>query len=261
MCRNIIIVSLLIFFWVEMCFVSWGYMFSILGHKNNDHRIVGYTYGQNFTCLEYTTVFFDDVESGNIGWNTSGYWHITDSKYHSYNHSWYASGDYDNTNWVLVSPTIDLSDYRSALIQFYSRGGGIGGKDRGYIEISIDNGQTWATLGEITGSVDWEEHTYALDSSSISSQFKIRFRLSFGENINYVCWWIDDILVNASTQELTTTTEESTESSIGTTTSHPTSVTTPQTTLTEVPLWMVAILVAIATVAIVIIMLKIKLRK
>ena len=150
------------------------------------------TFADNYS---YGYPLYDDVESGNIGWETTGNWHITTSDYHSPTHSWY-TGEYENyAEWNLTSPPIDLRGISSAELSFWHKYSIEEDYDHGYVEISIDGGESWATLKSFTGEqLYWSQ--VKLDISTFTgSEILLRFRLESDSSVTYDGWWIDDIVV------------------------------------------------------------------
>ena len=140
-------------------------------------------------------VFFDDVEGGNIGWTTTGGWYITDTDYHSYNHSWYTGPYSNNADWSLESPLLDLSNLRNVTLSFWTHYSIESGYDFGYVEVSSDGGSSWTRIDSFTGlRTSWTMFTYNI-TSYVSSQFKIRFRLRSDYIVTDDGWWIDDIRI------------------------------------------------------------------
>ncbi len=147
-------------------------------------------------------VFFNDtVEAGVDGWTCNGTWSITSGAYHSPTSCWY-SGKYDNdTTIILESSTMDISFYKTAYLSFWTNYSLENQSDFGYIEVSMDGGLTWVTLGDVTGNqTNWVQMTFNI-TPYISAKFKIRFRLTSNPTISYDGWWIDDIVIKGDALE------------------------------------------------------------
>jgi uncharacterized protein YjdB len=138
------------------------------------------------------TYFIDDFESGLGNWTVNGYdWAITDSTYWSSSHSATESpaGNYINNEnaTMTLTQSIDLSSAMSPVLSFWSKVslgwstnmyGDIINIDYCYIDISINGGLSWATLGTFGNGHYLSWFNTALDLSSYAGQsIKIRFRL------------------------------------------------------------------------------------
>ncbi len=148
----------------------------------------------------------DDVEGGEGGWTHSGVndnWHIATNRSASGLRSWYAGFDatriYGNgMNASLVSPPLLLGAFaRLAFRQWYvmePRAQAVW--DYGNVEVSTNNGLTYATLLTVSGS----NTTWASESVDLSAYagrtVRIRFRFkSDSTTCNYEGWYVDDMEV------------------------------------------------------------------
>jgi len=150
-------------------------------------------------------LYLTDFESGYGRW--SGDWQITDE--YSY------SGDFCftdrpyqnypvNSDLASILDTIfNLSGYTAASLSFTHRHWLENGYDFGYVLASGDGGASWDSLGFYTGSgpADTVWHSASVDLSSYlgSSQFKFGFRLGSDPLLNLKGWYIDDVVLSAST--------------------------------------------------------------
>jgi hypothetical protein len=119
-------------------------------------------------------------------------------------------GDYEpslpNRDYQAISPTINCSGYTNVALKF-QRWLGVKFIDRAYIDISLDNGNTWTEIWYNFGAISqlsWSLET--LDISAFAnnqSQVKIRFCLGpTTPNQNYCGWNIDDFQINTNVSDL-----------------------------------------------------------
>jgi hypothetical protein len=149
-------------------------------------------------------IFQDDMEGGANGWTHSGfndYWRISTNRYNSSNHAWYCGNDatklYVNSmNCSLVSTALVLrAGARLSFQHWYSLEAKF---DFGYVELSTNNGISYSTLTNFTGSsTSWSVQTNDLSAYS-GQQVKIRFRFTSDKSKTQEGWFIDDIFVGAS---------------------------------------------------------------
>ena len=150
-------------------------------------------------------VFYDDVESGNIGWTTTGNWHIdrtrtwhiVDTNYYSPSYSWFSdyANNYDTA--LELSTTIDASTYDELILVFKTYYSIEEGYDYGSIDISLDGGATWTEVGYLTGSSNgWITLTLDLTpmvGGRFTDQVKIRFHFVTDYINTEEGWYVDDI--------------------------------------------------------------------
>ena len=149
---------------------------------------------------------FDDFESGEGEWThtgTSDYWHLTQHRSYSPEHSFYCG--YENA-WVypnqsdasLISPYFVMSE--SAMISvahYYSLE-----TNYDYAYIEIDNGSGfWRTLETLNGnSGDWVISTF--NRPELAGQtFRLRFRFISDYSVALEGWYVDDIGVSVGVEE------------------------------------------------------------
>ncbi len=145
--------------------------------------------------------FFDDFESGPGNW--IGGWHITDGEYHSEFHSLTDSpeGDYaPNTNdSVMAIPPLDLSEYLSVTLSFWTKYTIEESFDFGHIEVSTDNGASWIEVESYTGEQnEWGIETIDLSGFAGEPDARIRFRLTSDGALQMDGWYIDDVSITGS---------------------------------------------------------------
>lgn len=113
--------------------------------------------------------------------------------------------DVDGGRTSLVSPTLDLAGYPEATLRFSAwfsnHAGSAPFEDPLLVEVSVDDGQTWApamTLGPSGGDADggWGEHTLELGSAvDPTAQTRIRFVALDEERGSLVEALIDEVVV------------------------------------------------------------------
>jgi hypothetical protein len=129
-------------------------------------------------------VFSDNVESGAGSWTAAGTWAISEEWAPTPTHSWSDSpgGDYaDNTDSSLVSGAFDLSDVASGQtvgMSFAYSCALEDGQDFVYVEFSNDDGSTWTTVNSLTGTHANDSWGTGVAPAMLTSQFRMRFRLT-----------------------------------------------------------------------------------
>jgi len=188
-----------------------------------------------FSCTIITTVntmstapinqtFFDDVESGNMGFvvnditgTGSNQWSIVNTASSSPTNSWFVDNGLLSKTTALESQPITLgTDPSMSFSHSYDTELGW---DGGFIEVSTDDGVTWDQLGSdnflcngynseinanspntsIVGRDAWSGDSGGFiksiaDLSAFASS-TVRIRFLFGEDnfVNEIGWWVDDI--------------------------------------------------------------------
>ncbi len=119
------------------------------------------------------------------------------------------SGKYENNltdrGWQAISPSINCSAFTDVMLNFDGFSQIDGFYDSAYVDISIDDGVTWAqvwsTEGRWVGQWQWENQ--AIDIASIAdgkSQVMVRFSLGATNDIwSYAGWNIDNISLTGNT--------------------------------------------------------------
>lgn len=174
--------------------------------ENNLHAIVLWQQlnsGQDKIWLAYKSLehvfFHDDMESTGINWDSQTPWGLTSAKSHSGSQCWTDSPGsmYNNDlNTSITSKGIDLSCSDSIFLSFWHQGV-LNVDDKGRIEISADQGNTWQILKEYQDVEYLFWYNEIIDISAFAGQpkVKIRFRLqtnSLGQNDG---WYLDDVKV------------------------------------------------------------------
>jgi len=106
-----------------------------------------------------------------------------------------------------ISPTYDFSGYANVTLSF-RRWLGVqnGNQDKAYIDLSIDNGNTWNIASPIyenpagaTSETSWSLQSYAIPAADNQSQVKIRFSVGVtNQNQQYCGWNIDELQFTGS---------------------------------------------------------------
>ena len=135
------------------------------------------------------TLLYDQCVAGNF--NLSGF-STSNIRSHSAPRS-YGSEDISNAEDTMISANSYLG---AQSVEFWWWGGCESGIDRGYFDISTDNGTSWINLGSYTGDAQtWTNEN--VDVSSYSAfNINLRYRYHSDGSINYGGFWVDDILVN-----------------------------------------------------------------
>ncbi len=148
-------------------------------------------------------LFFDDMESGNIGWTAEGTWAITEEQADSPTHAWSDSpnGDYvENTAYALTSPVIDLGGASGPLALGFSIRYDI--EPSGYYGMwdSLDvyylaPGNTWEYIGSLADSSDdaWITITATIPEAYFWEGFQFRFVMTSDYSLVYDGVYIDDV--------------------------------------------------------------------
>jgi|GEM_PF-2744799 len=143
-------------------------------------------------------VFSDDFEAGAQNWTAQSPWARIDWDYHSSTHSWTDSpeGNYANdaNNSLTLNLDVPLGSLASPVLSFWTKHFLEEGFDYGWVEISTDGGNTWATLAGYTGNSGWRETLIDLQAYR-EDRVRIRFRLESDYSITYDGWYIDDVVI------------------------------------------------------------------
>ncbi len=159
-----------------------------------------------------TTSWCNDTRNTNTWWLADGTWTLGNeappaaSSCHSGNNCW---SDSPGANYVhgsnaslTLNASIDIPSSMSKPILYYWQAYDLRGGDKGYVEVSTDEGATWkqADAAHSTdvmqnANVAWTRNQVSL-RAYIGQKIMLRFRLDARENsrINDG-WWIDDISI------------------------------------------------------------------
>lgn len=148
-----------------------------------------------------TVVFSDDFESGTGNWTLQGTWELTTSLSCSPNNSLTtanSSGAYlENQNIsATMAHGVNLSSYKGAEIDFNTQYVLEQGFDYTYLEVSIDNGNTWYKIDSFNGTLSsWTLLKYDISSFAGNSNVLARIRLQSDQYIQYAGMYIDDFKI------------------------------------------------------------------
>lgn len=162
--------------------------------------IAGEQLTQNIELQPFCEIFNDDVESGNIGWQTQNPWAISTDQSTSPTHAWTDSpgGEYtDNLNISLTSPSIDITDVNTLEVSFMNICDTEATYDFGIFEVQYDN-SAWQEISRCDNQTNWQLAEHDLNPPANTSTFKLRFRLDTDVAVTRDGWHIDDITVKAS---------------------------------------------------------------
>lgn len=150
-------------------------------------------------------VYLTDFEEGPGNW--IGDWSLTSEYAYSGDNSFtdrpYQNYPVNSDLCSILDTVFNLSTYTSALLNFTHRHWLENGYDFGYVLASGDGGATWDSLGYFTGSgpADTVWHSASVDLSAYvgSPSFKFGFRLGSDPLRNMKGWYIDDVVLSATT--------------------------------------------------------------
>lgn len=160
-------------------------------------------------------IYLTDFESGLGRW--VGDWSLTDEYVYSGTHCFtdrpYQNYPINSDLCSVLDTTFDLAGYTSAMLAFTHRHWLENGFDFGYVLASGDGGATWDSLGNYTGAgaADTVWHSASVDLSAYlgSPSFKFGFRLGSDPLRNMKGWYVDDVVLAASSAKQNLGTEGS----------------------------------------------------
>ncbi len=142
----------------------------------------------------------DDFEAGMVKWQTDNRWVATRGSAHSGKFGLKSSeANYKNNvdSWIEYQYSFDLSGLNAAHISYWTKYYIQTDRDFGYIEASVDNGETWQQLGDrYTGTQStWKEDAKSLTSFCGPGFTDVRIRFHFVSDSSGTShgWYIDDI--------------------------------------------------------------------
>ena len=152
----------------------------------------------DFELVAFTSLFVDDVESGNfLPWTAQTPWGIVTNTSHSPTHSWTDSpaGNYsDNADTSLTSPILDLSQTVGVELSYWERHAVESGYDFCHVEYSTDGGSSWTQIASYTGTQNtWQQATFQLPALAGEAQARIRFRLTSDISVTADGCYVDDV--------------------------------------------------------------------
>ena len=179
-----------------------------VGIQNEDGSIgLQVVYNQNYVenglAVELSVpateeiVYFEDFDSGMGDW--AGEWGLDQDTYHSPPNSLADSpgGNYADYDTVVVElmTDIDLAGYMGARLEFWTKWDIELGFDYIYLDISMDDGNTWHGLETFNGeNVDW--HNLVSDIGGYAGRsIRFRFTLESDAGYNVDGMYVDDFTV------------------------------------------------------------------
>ncbi|HEY3249713.1 MAG TPA: M14 family zinc carboxypeptidase [Ignavibacteria bacterium] len=147
-----------------------------------------------------TTVFTDNAGTFS-NWTTNGQWNITTTQFNSPPSSFTDSpgGNYGNNIDVSMTQAapVNLSSSPVVYLSFYHRYTTEVGYDFCMVEVSSDNGTSWQTVTQYSGTLStWTQQTFDISNYTNSSgQVKVRFRLTSDASLVYDGWYVDDVVI------------------------------------------------------------------
>jgi carboxypeptidase T len=165
------------------------------------------TVAQDFLLSPIGTFFFDDVESGNLGWTVEAPWAITAEASASPSHSWTDSpgGNYASSkNISITSPVWNFGASTGVTLSFQHIYDLESTWDFGYVEYSTNGGSSWTGAASYTGTghTVWSGVELRLAALDGQTNARLRFRFYSDTTIVKDGWHIDDIRIIASTPPL-----------------------------------------------------------
>lgn len=187
---------------------SVTFSFSVSGSCPNNYAIpTRIRIKVNDTSTVYNQVYYvlvgngittlaDSAENGTTNWTFGTGWGLNTTYYYSSSHSFaYPNyGNNVNSSMSLSSP-LNLSSYQTAFLEFYQRYSVESGYDYCYVEVSSDNGTNWTQLSSYTGvNNTWTRQSFDI-TQYISSNFRLRFRLTSDDYTTSTGWFVDNIKI------------------------------------------------------------------
>ena len=126
-------------------------------------------------------------------------WAVVTNKYLSPTHSFKGSC-LSSTVSQMVSVPLNVSSYPAVYLSFYQKYALETGYDYGFVDVSSNNGTTWARLATLNGidSSSWKLQSFNISSYvSGSTNMLVRFRDSTDASLNYDGWYVDNIKITA----------------------------------------------------------------
>ncbi len=150
------------------------------------------------------TVVLNDNGSSFSNWITTGItgtWNTSTTQFNSSPSSFADSptGNYSNgaDNTMTLANPINVSVQPVVTLSFWHRYALENNYDWVMVEVSSNNGDTWQTVTEYTGTnTTWTQQTFDITRfANASTQMKVRFRLVADAGATADGWYVDDILI------------------------------------------------------------------
>ncbi len=166
-------------------------------YNQGSNEVSGVTIKEILNAFPYN----DSMESGDF-WLNDLPWEITDEDAHSGTYSWSDSPDglYENSINKSISLKINLGKANRPILSFWHRYNLESNADFAFVEISTNNGSSWAKFYYVTGfsGEKWEQVFIDLSDYARSEVF-IRFRIETNAANAYDGWHIDDVAIIENT--------------------------------------------------------------
>jgi subtilisin family serine protease len=183
-----------------------NYFFKVLDSSSQKNVSQTQTYSYKVDTVEVVDDFEGDLFKWDLGdgWGTetpaqSGLYSITDSPTAVYQNN--------QNNPLTYQYSFNFSPFQSAWLEYYVRHVIETGNDSCTIEVSTDDGANWEILKSYSGN----QVTFVKDGVDLSDytnlgneNVKLRFRMISNESIPRLGIWIDDIVLNVSTDSILT---------------------------------------------------------
>ena len=149
---------------------------------------------------DYVVLFEDHAEDGQGDWTADWPWALITAQSHSPTHSWTDSpgGNYDNYRNVSLTNTVPVAlwQFSRPALHFQTCYELETGYDYGYVEISADEGVTWANVATYTGeTVHWSRETVDLGVVGGAETLRVRFRLETDAGTTRDGWYVDNVAI------------------------------------------------------------------
>ncbi len=150
------------------------------------------------------TVVLNDDGSSFSNWITTGItgtWNTSTTQFHSSPSSFADSptGNYSNgaDNTMTLANPINVSVQPVVTLSFWHRYALENNYDWVMVEVSSNNGDTWQTVTEYTGTnTTWTQQTFDITRyANASTQMKVRFRLVADAGSVADGWYVDDVVI------------------------------------------------------------------
>ncbi|MFQ5456716.1 MAG: Ig-like domain-containing protein, partial [Nitrospirota bacterium] len=148
--------------------------------------------------IDIGSIFSDDAEGGIGKWIADPPWGITTTSSHTGNSSFTDSpeGNYSSNTNVSLTMANPFTISSDTDLTFWHKYNTESCCDKGYVEISIDDGSTWTKLAEYGGTLStWTEVSFDL-APYVGESINIRFRLTSDSSSVRDGWYIDDISIS-----------------------------------------------------------------
>ncbi|MFZ1839189.1 MAG: hypothetical protein WAU20_10715, partial [Dokdonella sp.] len=156
---------------------------------------------RNFALLSICTLFADDVEAGSNGWTAETPWVRNTTTSGNASFVWATPG-YGNNASRSLTRSFDFSGFSGSVLRFDDRCDTEAGYDFGNVEISVNGGGNWISLGQCSGRTAWQANRIVLPASTDNvADVRLRFRLSSDGSVTRSGWAIDNIVVESGGAE------------------------------------------------------------